>query len=189
MTTCAAWRGPPTASTSALARPAPKCRCTAAATGHHACVSRELSLNPASARHPSLSGLASFWPGPQRRPGGPCSVVPCILVKQQRLACPAWTLTGCWAGCVQIWDVGRMKQVRALKGHSARVSALAWSGTTLSSGGRDSNIVNHDVRCTCVLSAPLESCLHACSPASSAPVTWQTCCACTSLSALCLTFQ
>lgn len=49
--------------------------------------------------------------------------------------------------CVQIWDVGRMKQIRALKGHSARVSALAWSGTTLSSGGRDSNIINHDVRC------------------------------------------
>ena len=47
-----------------------------------------------------------------------------------------------------------MKQVRALKGHSARVSALAWSGTTLSSGGRDSNIINHDVRCTCTLSAP-----------------------------------
>ncbi|CAL5225554.1 g8390 [Coccomyxa viridis] len=47
---------------------------------------------------------------------------------------------------VQIWDVGRMKQIRALKGHSARVSALAWSGTTLSSGGRDSNIINHDVR-------------------------------------------
>ena len=42
-----------------------------------------------------------------------------------------------------------MKQVRALKGHSARVSALAWSGTTLSSGGRDSNIINHDVRCAC----------------------------------------
>jgi cell division cycle protein 20 (cofactor of APC complex) len=48
---------------------------------------------------------------------------------------------------MQIWDVGRMKQIRALKGHSARVSALAWSGTTLSSGGRDSNIINHDVRC------------------------------------------
>ena len=51
---------------------------------------------------------------------------------------------------VQIWDVGRMKQIRALKGHSARVSALAWSGTTLSSGGRDSNIINHDVRCASV---------------------------------------
>ena len=79
---------------------------------------------------------------------------------KQGLACPAWDLTKyCWAGCVQIWDVGRMKQVRALKGHSARVSALAWSGTTLSSGGRDSNIINHDVRCACTPSAPLESCL------------------------------
>lgn len=48
---------------------------------------------------------------------------------------------------VQIWDAGRKKQIRALKGHSARVSALAWSGTTLSTGGRDSLVINHDVRC------------------------------------------
>lgn len=38
-------------------------------------------------------------------------------------------------------------QVRALRGHSARVSALAWHGTTLSTGGRDSVVLNHDVRC------------------------------------------
>ncbi len=48
---------------------------------------------------------------------------------------------------VQIWDAARGKQIRALKGHSARVSAMAWSGTTLSTGGRDSLIINHDVRC------------------------------------------
>ncbi|CAL8466961.1 g6497 [Coccomyxa elongata] len=47
---------------------------------------------------------------------------------------------------VQIWDAARVKQIRALKGHSARVSAMAWSGTTLSTGGRDSLIINHDVR-------------------------------------------
>ncbi len=48
---------------------------------------------------------------------------------------------------VQIWDAGRTRQVRALRGHSARVSALAWSGTTLSSAGRDTLVLNHDVRC------------------------------------------
>ena len=60
-----------------------------------------------------------------------------------------------------------MKQIRALKGHSARVSALAWSGTTLSSGGRDSNIINHDVRYAHVQDITSEvsshhSCSHTC---------------------------
>jgi cell division cycle protein 20 (cofactor of APC complex) len=39
-----------------------------------------------------------------------------------------------------------MTKVRELQGHSARVSALSWNGTTLSSGGRDSIILNRDVR-------------------------------------------
>lgn len=47
---------------------------------------------------------------------------------------------------VQLWDANRMKQVRSLKGHAARVGALAWNRSTLSSGGRDSLILNHDVR-------------------------------------------
>ncbi|KAK9821213.1 hypothetical protein WJX81_000438 [Elliptochloris bilobata] len=47
---------------------------------------------------------------------------------------------------VQIWDAGRSKQVRGLRGHSARVSALSWSGTTLSTAGRDTLVLNHDVR-------------------------------------------
>ena len=47
---------------------------------------------------------------------------------------------------VQIWDVEKLKQVRSMDGHSARVSSLAWNGPTLSSGGRDSKIVHHDVR-------------------------------------------
>ncbi len=48
---------------------------------------------------------------------------------------------------VQIWDADRVKQVRQLRGHSARVSALAWNKSTLSSGGRDTSILNHDIRC------------------------------------------
>ena len=37
-------------------------------------------------------------------------------------------------------------QLRTLRGHSARVGALAWNGPTLATGGRDSTILNHDVR-------------------------------------------
>ncbi|GAQ84943.1 Anaphase promoting complex Cdc20 subunits [Klebsormidium nitens] len=47
---------------------------------------------------------------------------------------------------VQLWDCEANKQIRSLRGHSARVGALSWSGPTLSSGGRDSLILNHDVR-------------------------------------------
>lgn len=47
---------------------------------------------------------------------------------------------------VQIWDVERGKQLRLMDGHSARVAALAWNGPLLSSGGRDSLVVHHDVR-------------------------------------------
>jgi cell division cycle protein 20 (cofactor of APC complex) len=47
---------------------------------------------------------------------------------------------------VQIWDASRMKQLRNLRGHSARVGALAWNSHILTSGGRDNVIMNHDVR-------------------------------------------
>ena len=47
---------------------------------------------------------------------------------------------------VQIWDATRMKQLRNLRGHAARVGSLAWNGHILTSGGRDNMIFNHDVR-------------------------------------------
>ena len=50
---------------------------------------------------------------------------------------------------VQLFDCTTMKRVRSMDGHSARVSSLAWNPTEchlLSSGGRDSIVVNHDVR-------------------------------------------
>ena len=47
---------------------------------------------------------------------------------------------------VALWDVHRMKQLRTLRGHEARVSSLSWNRHILSSGGRDSRIINHDVR-------------------------------------------
>jgi len=56
---------------------------------------------------------------------------------------------GTSSSTVQIWDANRVKQIRSLNGHSARVGALSWNNAILSSGGRDSIIVNHDVRYTC----------------------------------------
>ena len=47
---------------------------------------------------------------------------------------------------VQMWDAGAQRKVREMDGHEARVSSLSWNNHILSSGGRDSCIINHDVR-------------------------------------------
>lgn len=47
---------------------------------------------------------------------------------------------------VQLWDVTKGKQVRTFKGHQSRVGALAWNSFVLSTGSRDSSIMNFDVR-------------------------------------------
>eukprot|EP00978_Attheya_sp_CCMP212_P017107 scaffold45430_cov58-Attheya_sp.AAC.1 len=49
-------------------------------------------------------------------------------------------------GTTQLWDVQSCKQLRSMDGHSERVGALSWNRHVLSSGGRDSIVVNHDVR-------------------------------------------
>lgn len=49
-------------------------------------------------------------------------------------------------GEVQIWDSVKLKKVRVLSGHTARVGAMAWSTNLLSSGSRDKNIYNRDIR-------------------------------------------
>jgi len=53
---------------------------------------------------------------------------------------------GTASSAVQLWDVQAGKQVRSMDGHSSRVGALAWNGHILSSGSRDTSIINHDVR-------------------------------------------
>jgi len=47
---------------------------------------------------------------------------------------------------IEIWDCVEKKRVRVLTGHINRVSSLSWSGLTISSGSRDSQIINHDIR-------------------------------------------
>ncbi|CAB9513400.1 cycle protein 20 homolog [Seminavis robusta] len=53
---------------------------------------------------------------------------------------------GTSTGMTQLWDVNECKQLRSMDGHSDRVGALNWNQHILSSGGRDSRIINHDVR-------------------------------------------
>lgn len=56
---------------------------------------------------------------------------------------------GCNSSTVQLWDAGAAKRVRTLRGHHARVASLSWNPAQrglLSSGSRDSLILNHDTR-------------------------------------------
>lgn len=47
---------------------------------------------------------------------------------------------------IQIWDVRTGRLLRTMHGHHSRVCSLAWNGHTLSSGARDGELFNHDVR-------------------------------------------
>lgn len=53
---------------------------------------------------------------------------------------------GTHKGFVQVWDAEASKKVAQLPGHTARVGALAWNGDQLSSGSRDRNILQRDIR-------------------------------------------
>lgn len=49
-------------------------------------------------------------------------------------------------GRTQLWDIHACKQLRSMDGHTDRVSSMAWNRHILTSGSRDTTIVNHDVR-------------------------------------------
>jgi cell division cycle 20-like protein 1 (cofactor of APC complex) len=49
-------------------------------------------------------------------------------------------------GVVQLWDAVAGKQLRTMRGHTARVGVAAWSGSTLATGSKDRSILLRDVR-------------------------------------------
>eukprot|EP00922_Rhytidocystis_sp_ex-Travisia-forbesii_P046546 GHVS01069376.1.p1 GENE.GHVS01069376.1~~GHVS01069376.1.p1 ORF type:complete len:624 (+),score=91.41 GHVS01069376.1:123-1994(+) len=54
---------------------------------------------------------------------------------------------GLYNGEVELWDVGESPKLLArYPGHGDRVSALAWNGHCLTSGGRDHKIIYRDIR-------------------------------------------
>ena len=53
---------------------------------------------------------------------------------------------GTSSGNVELWDCSKMKKLRVMTGHSARVGSLAWNSFMVSSGSRDGSIIHHDVR-------------------------------------------
>ncbi|CAH7681165.1 WD40-repeat-containing domain protein [Phakopsora pachyrhizi] len=49
-------------------------------------------------------------------------------------------------GAVHIYDIDEARLLRKMLGRECRVATLSWSGTTLSAGGLDGSIWNHDVQ-------------------------------------------
>ncbi|KAJ3109088.1 hypothetical protein HDU97_009206 [Phlyctochytrium planicorne] len=49
-------------------------------------------------------------------------------------------------GLIEIWDLGRRKRIQKIAGHESRVGSLAWHGSSLTSGSRDKNILDRDLR-------------------------------------------
>jgi cell division cycle protein 20 (cofactor of APC complex) len=75
--------------------------------------------------------------------GGPNSYVTSVAWVQEG---GAHLAVGTSAGGTQLWDVNECKQIRSMDGHTDRVGALAWNRHILTSGSRDTLVVNHDVR-------------------------------------------
>ncbi|KAL3932968.1 MAG: hypothetical protein SGBAC_010598 [Bacillariaceae sp.] len=48
---------------------------------------------------------------------------------------------------VDIWDTQSGQKLRNLRGHEGRVLSLSWNQHCLTTGGKDSKILHHDVRC------------------------------------------
>lgn len=76
----------------------------------------------------------------------------CVLENNDKVTSISWigsgthVAVGTLKGLVEIWDATKTKCVRTMTGHNLRVSALAWNEHILSSGSRDRNIYNRDVR-------------------------------------------
>ncbi|XP_055374438.1 cell division cycle protein 20 homolog [Condylostylus longicornis] len=49
-------------------------------------------------------------------------------------------------GAVELWDCSKVKRLRVMEGHTARVGSLAWNSYICTSGSRDGSIIHHDVR-------------------------------------------
>ena len=57
-----------------------------------------------------------------------------------------WIAIGLENGIVEIWDAVKVKLVRKLYGHEGRVSSISWNKDIISTGGRDTLIINHDLK-------------------------------------------
>ncbi|XWS74954.1 hypothetical protein CRYUN_Cryun01aG0043100 [Craigia yunnanensis] len=76
----------------------------------------------------------------------------CDLGPNDSVCSVQWTREGSYIsigtnlGQVQVWDGTQCKRVRTMDGHQTRIGVLAWNSRIVSSGSRDRNILQHDLR-------------------------------------------
>ncbi|KAE8683106.1 Protein FIZZY-RELATED 3 [Hibiscus syriacus] len=116
---------------------------------------------PSSPYSPLLLGQDSGFSSETSTPPKPPRKVPrhpirvtklCDLGPNDSVCAVQWTREGSYIsigtnlGQVQVWDGTQCKRVRTMGGHQTRTGVLAWNSRTLSSGSRDRNILQHDLR-------------------------------------------
>lgn len=76
----------------------------------------------------------------------------CDLGSDDMVTSVGWSKRGSHLGVgtnlgeVHIWDINKVKKVRTLDGHTARVGTLAWGQDCMATGSRDKSILLRDVR-------------------------------------------
>jgi cell division cycle 20-like protein 1, cofactor of APC complex len=82
-----------------------------------------------------------------------CKVTKLVDLAPQDMVCSvAWSQRGTYLsigtshGDTRIFDVIKLKQIRSMAGHRARVGTMAWNSHLLSTGSRDRLVLQRDVR-------------------------------------------
>jgi hypothetical protein len=82
-----------------------------------------------------------------------CKVTKLVDLAPNDMVCSvAWSQRGTYLSVgtshadTQIFDVSKLKLIRSMEGHRARVGTMAWNSHLLSTGSRDRTILQRDVR-------------------------------------------
>jgi cell division cycle 20-like protein 1, cofactor of APC complex len=82
-----------------------------------------------------------------------CKVTKLVDLSPSDMVCSvAWSQRGTYLsvgttrGDTRIFDVSKLKQIRNMTGHRARVGTMAWNSHLLSTGSRDRIVLQRDVR-------------------------------------------
>ncbi|KAI0996524.1 Fizzy-related [Podosphaera aphanis] len=93
-----------------------------------------------------LKKCVYLWNAPTGRVDKLCELDDDIVTSVSWIQRGSHVAVGTGKGYVQIWDAEKMRRLRTMTGHSARVGALAWNDHILTSGSRDRLIYHRDVR-------------------------------------------
>ena len=94
-----------------------------------------------------LNGAVYIWSASNQRVQKLCEVH-----ENDAITSVAWSqqgthlAVGTHSGFTQIWDTQHNRLVRNLHGHMGRVSSIAWNKQIVSTGSRDRNILQRDLR-------------------------------------------